>query len=106
MLEIQALGHGLDHQLAWRERGQVLDGLQPLDAGLSLLLRQTSLRGFFLKAVPRPLEPSLQRFRDRVVQQRARPRAGGELRDAVAHRARAQHPNGTCGCHLSWARVH
>ena len=59
VLEIQALGHGLDHQLAWRERGQVIDGLQPLDAGLSLLLRQTSLRGFFLKTVPRPLEPSL-----------------------------------------------
>ena len=100
MLELEALGHGLDHQLAGRERGEIVHRLQALGRGLRLLGRETPLARFFLQAVPRPPQPLLERLRERVVQQRAGARAAGELGDARAHRARAEHADDTRGAHL------
>jgi hypothetical protein len=45
--------------------------------------------GFLGQAVADSLDAALQGLRDRVVQQRLRAGAAGELRDAGAHRPRA-----------------
>ncbi len=100
MLELEPLGGGLDHQLARRERAQIVDRLQALGRGLRLGLGEPPAGGFFAQAVLRPLQSSLERLWDRVVQQRAGARAARELGDARTHRARPEHADDTRALHV------
>ena len=97
VLELQALGRGLDHEVAGGELGELGDRLHALECRLGGLdLARVPIgagglpaRGFLGQALADPLHTALQGLGDRVVQQRLRARAAGELRDAGAHRPRA-----------------
>ncbi len=95
-LELGELGRGLDHQLAGREAVELFDDLQALRRGLGLLGGQPALRGFLLQPRAHLLGTALQRLSNRVVQQRPRPRAARELRDAGTHRAGTDHADRLC----------
>ena len=99
-LELGQLRRGLDHQLARRKRLKVRGDLQPLGSRAGLISREPTPRRFLLKTPPRALGPPRERLGEGVVQQRARPGAAGELRDARAHRAGSQHADDACGLHL------
>ena len=97
MLELEPLGRGLDHQLA---RGQRVQGVHWLKAGggrVRLLGAEPPLGRFFGQAVPCALSAALERVGERVVQQRARARAGGQLGDSGTHRAGTHDADDTRG---------
>ncbi len=116
VLELDALGHGLDHELARRERLRSLPRAASRRASAWPLLAQLALGGFFAQPVARALQALLQGRGHRVVQQRSRAGARGELGDAGAHRPGAEHadhgpplrPAGSAGlrrCLVRWATV-
>ncbi len=81
MLELEALGCGLDHEVA---AGEILEGrrrLQPPGGrGVVFLLQAPARRG----------QPALERVAVGVVDERPRAGLRRELRDAGAHRAGAE----------------
>ena len=79
-LELEALGRGLDDEPGRRQVGELGRGRD-----LARLALQAALRPPALEAVGDLLQAALARLGHGVVQQRARARRGGELRDAGAH---------------------
>ena len=90
VLEVKALGHGLDHELTGSECAEVLDRLKALGRRPCVPSGEATARGFFLKARTRALDALLERLGDRIMQQRLRARATCKLGDPRAHRARAE----------------
>ena len=72
VLERESLGGGLDHELAWRERGEVVRGLDPRGGRVGLLGAQPPLGGFLAEPVARVSGSALQRLGHGVVEDRAR----------------------------------
>ena len=72
VLELDALRHGLDDQLAVGERLKVLGRVQPLGGVCCLLLAQLAAGGFFAQPVASLLEALLQGLGDRVEEQASR----------------------------------
>ena len=103
VLELQALGRRLDHQLA---RGKILERgsrLQPVASRRRLRIAQSATLDAPVQLGPDPLEPPAERLRDRVVQQRAGTGQTAELSDPGAHRAGAGDSDDVWGRGWRWA---
>ena len=105
VLELESLGRGLDHQLALGHRLERVDGLDPRGGRIGLLGAQLAFGGFLGQSLARASGAALERLDERVVQERAGARAGGELSDAGAHRAGAEHADYARRDHLSPVRA-
>ena len=93
-LQFQPLRRGLDHELGRRELPEVREGLDAPARRVGLRSPHPALLHLAVeRGLGRP-QAALERLGHRVVEQRPGARDRGELRDARAHRPRAEHADG------------
>ncbi len=96
MLEGQPLGRRLDDELGLAERTEIVDALHARERGLARVGIESPALHLEVEVGGDPAHAGGQRLVNRIEEQRARPRPGGQLGDPRTHGAGAEHADDAC----------